>query len=367
MQIRGIPVNIKLNNTVLMIASLIVSVLAGLILGVVGGGRGLNLTLYAVGMAYLKLLFLLAVPLVLLNLISGVMLRLQIWFDNLSPARLWFFHGIAVVGAAVLGMAAGTITGSSQIPAAFAGFTDFVSLPIGAAAAKIGPEGEEARRLFRSLADVFAFAGTLLLQFLPVALFCLLCPLIALRGLTVLWPGVKLAVVTSFCCVAYGALVYGYQLRHCGKDCPAHFLRNFKPVLFQTFSVCSSGSKEGDALRSLKRMGVTEETGSAAWSCGKLAGKTGTTLYLGIACMLAVRYVGMPVSLISAILIFAWILLLSLAGTRYRGSGLYCVLVLLFLLGLPLRAAVPLLLFELNAAAAGTGAYLADKLGWMKK
>ena len=72
MQIRGIPVNIKLNNTVLMIASLIVSVLAGLILGVAGGGRGLNLMLYAVGMAYLKLLFLLAVPLVLLNLISGV-------------------------------------------------------------------------------------------------------------------------------------------------------------------------------------------------------------------------------------------------------------------------------------------------------
>ena len=245
MQIRGIPVNIKLNNTVLMIASLIVSVLAGLILGVAGGGRGLNLMLYAVGMAYLKLLFLLAVPLVLLNLISGVMLRLHIWFDNSSPARLWLFHGIAVVGAAVLGMAAGTITGSSQIPAAFAGFTDFglrwfrpllpwmlmLSLPIGAAAAKIGPEGEEARRLFRSLADVFAFAGTLLLQFLPVALFCLLCPLIALRGLTVLWPGVKLAMVTSFCCVAYGALVYGYQLRHCGKDCPAHFLRNFKPVL----------------------------------------------------------------------------------------------------------------------------------------
>ena len=42
MQIRGIPVNIKLNNTVLMIASLIVSVLAGFIFGVAGGGRGLN-------------------------------------------------------------------------------------------------------------------------------------------------------------------------------------------------------------------------------------------------------------------------------------------------------------------------------------
>ena len=240
--------------------------------------------------------------------------------------------------------------------------------------AKIGPEGEEARRLFRSLADVSAFAGTLLLRILPVGLFFLLCPMIGARGLAVLWPGVKLVLVTAFCCVAYGVLVYGYQLHHCGKDCPAHFLRNFKSVLLQAFAVCSSGSGEGDALRSLWRMGIAEETGRTAWHCGKLLGKTGTVLYLGIACVLAVRYVGMPVSVHSGVGFFVWILLFSMAGIKYRGSGLYCVLVLLFMLGLPMRAAVPLLVFEwlldgcrsaLNSAAAGTGAYLADKLSWM--
>ena len=61
MQIRGIPVNIKLNNTVLMIASLIISILAGLILGLAGTGRGVYMALYTAGMAYLKLLFLLAI------------------------------------------------------------------------------------------------------------------------------------------------------------------------------------------------------------------------------------------------------------------------------------------------------------------
>ena len=389
MQIRGIPVNIKLTNPVLMIASLIVSILAGLILGFAGTGRGVYMALYTAGMAYLKLLFLLAIPLVCLNLVSGVMRRLQLWSGGSSPARLWFFHSIALIGAAVLGLAAGGITGSSQIPAAFAGFTDFglrwfrpvmpwvllLSVLTGIAAAKAGPEGEEARRLFRSLADVSAFAGTLLLRLLPVGLFFLLCPMIAVRGLAVLWPGVKLVLVTAFCCAAYGVLVYGYQLRHCGKDCPAHFLRNFKPVLLQAFAVCSSGSGEGEALHSLQRMGIAGETGLAAWDCGKLLGKTGTVLYLGIACMLAVRYVGMPVSFLSAAYIFVWVLLVSLAMMKYRGSGLYCALLLLFLLGLPLRAAVPLLMFEwlldgfrsaLNSAAAGTGAYLADKLGWMK-
>jgi hypothetical protein len=44
------------------------------------------------------------------------------------------------------------------------------------------------------------------------------------------------------------------------------------------------------------------------------------------------------------------------------------------MIGLPMRAAVPRLVFEwlldgcrsaLNSAAAGTGAYLADKLSWM--
>ena len=388
MQIHGIPVNLKLNSTVLMIASFIVSVLAGLLFGFAGAGRGVYVMMYTVGVAYLKLLFLLALPLVFLNLVSGVMQRVQLQSDRSSPARLCFFHSIAVVGAAILGLAAGGITGSSMIPATFAGFADFglrwlrplgpwllfLSVLIGAAAAKIGPEGEEARRMISSLADVTAFAGTLWLRILPVGLFFLLCPMIGVRGLAVLWPGVKLVLVTVFCCVAYGVLVYGYQLHHCGRDCPMHFLRNFKSVLLQAFAVCSSGSGEGDALRSLWRMGIAEETGRTAWHCGKLLGKTGTVLYLGIACMLAVRYVGMPVSVLSGVGFFFWVLLFSMAGMKYRGSGLYCVLVLLFMLGLPMRAAVPLLVFEwlldgcrsaLNSAAAGTGAYLADKLGWM--
>ena len=388
MQIHGIPVNLKLNSTVLMIASFVISVVAGLIFGFAGVGRGVYVTMYTVGMAYLKMLFLLALPLVFLNLVSGVMQRVQLQSDRSSPARLCFFHSIAVVGAAILGLAAGGITGSSMIPATFAGFADFglrwlrplvpwllfLSVLIGAAAAKIGPEGEEARRMISSLADVTAFAGTLWLRILPVGLFFLLCPMIGVRGLAVLWPGLKLVLVTAFCCVAYGVLVYGYQLHHCGRDCPMHFLRNFKSVLLQAFAVCSSGSGEGDALRSLWRMGIAEETGRTAWHCGKLLGKTGTVLYLGIACMLAVRYVGMPVSVLSGVGFFFWVLLFSMAGMKYRGSGLYCVLVLLFMIGLPMRAAVPLLVFEwlldgcrsaLNSAAAGTGAYLADKLGWM--
>ena len=388
MQIHGIPVNLKLNSTVLMIASFVISVVAGLIFGFAGVGRGVYVTMYTVGMAYLKMLFLLALPLVFLNLVSGVMQRVQLQSDRSSPARLCFFHSIAVVGAAILGLAAGGITGSSMIPATFAGFADFglrwlrplvpwllfLSVLIGAAAAKIGPEGEEARRMISSLADVTAFAGTLWLRILPVGLFFLLCPMIGVRGLAVLWPGLKLVLVTAFCCVAYGVLVYGYQLHHCGRDCPMHFLRNFKSVLLQAFAVCSSGSGEGDALRSLWRMGIAEETGRTAWHCGKLLGKTGTVLYLGIACMLAVRYVGMPVSVLSGVGFFFWVLLFSMAGMKYRGSGQYCVLVLLFMLGLPMRAAVPLLVFEwlldgcrsaLNSAAAGTGAYLADKLGWM--
>ena len=389
MQIRGIPVSMKLNSTVLLIASFFISALAGLIFRFMNAGRGVNALLFTVGMGYLKLLFLLAVPLVCLNLVAGVVQRLKMRSEGSAPVRLRVFHCIAVIGAAILGMAAGYITGPAAFPVYHTGFADvgfgllrqtvpwvlLLSALAGAAAGRIGPEGEEARKLFHSLADVIGYAGTLLLRILPAGLFFILCPLVAMRGLSVLWPGVKLLLVAAFCCIAYGVLVYGYQLRHCGKDCPRHFLRNFKPVLLQALAVCSSGSGEADAMRSLQRMGITEDAGLAAWRCGTLLGKTGTVLYWGIACLTAVRYGNMPVNLLSGLVIFVWILFMSLASAKYRGSGLYCALVLLFLLGLPLWAAVPLLLFEwlldglrsaLNSAAAGTGAYLADKLGWIK-
>jgi len=389
MLIRGIPVNLKLNNTVLMIASLIISVLAGFLFRFAGAGPRVNMLLFTAGLAYLKLLFMLAVPLVCLNLAAGVMARVQMRSDASAPVRLQVFHGIALAGAVLLGMAAGYITAPSPVHFYHAAFADgslhwlrqavpgvlLLSALAGLAAVRIGQEGEEARRLFRSLADVSGYGGTLLLRCLPAGLFCLLCPMVALRGLSALWPGVKLVLVTAFCCIAYGLLVYGYRLRHCGKDCPRHFLRNFKSVLLQAFSACSSGSGEVEALRSLERMGIPEDTGLPAWRCGTLLGKAGTVLYWGVACLTLVRFVGMPVSFLAASVIFIWILFISLASAKYRGSGLYCLLALLFLLGAPLWAAVPLLVFEwlldglrsaLNAAAAGTGAYLADKLGWMK-
>ena len=389
MLIRGIPVNMKLNNTVLMIASLVVSILAGFIFRFAETGRGINAFLFSAGMAYLKLLFLLAIPLVCLNLVAGVALRFRMRSGNAVPVRLRFFHYIAVVGAMALGIAAGNITGSSwfaPVPDGFSGFGLQLLRPLvpgalllsaltGAAAGKAGSEGEEARCILFSMADVIGFAGALLLRLLPAGLFCLLCPLVAVRGAAVLWPAVKLVLVTAFCCAAYGVLVYGYQLRHCGKDCPQHFLRNFKPVLLQAFAACSSGNGEADAMRCLQRMGITENTGLAAWRCGTLLGKTGTILYCGIACLTAVHFRGGTLSLPAMAGIFIWILFVSLASAKYRGSGLYVVLVLLFVLGLPPRAAIPLLVFEwlldglrsaLNSAAAGTGAYLADKLGWLK-
>ena len=88
MQIRGIPVNLKLNNTVLLIASFIVSVLAGFLFRFAGAGPRVNMLLYTTGMAYLKLLLLLAVPLVCLSLVDGVMARLQMRSDGSAPVRL---------------------------------------------------------------------------------------------------------------------------------------------------------------------------------------------------------------------------------------------------------------------------------------
>ena len=389
MLIRGIPVNMKLNNTVLMIASLIISVLAGLIFRFAEAGRGVNALLFSVGMTYLKLLFLLEIPLVCLNLVAGVANRFRMRSENAAPVRLRFFHYIAVIGAVALGIAAGNITGAPWFAAFPDRLSDFglqllrpfapgallLSVLTGAAASRIGSEGEDARKVLFSLADVLGYAGTLLLRFLPMGLFFLLCPLVAVRGPVVLWPAVKLVLVTAFCCAAYGVLVYGYQLRHCGKDCPRHFLRNFKPVLLQAFAACSSGTGEADALRSLQRMGITEDAGLAAWRCGTLLGKTGTVLYCGIACLTAMHFRGGAVSVPAMAGVVLWIVIISLASAKYRGSGLYVALALLFVLGLPLRAAIPLLVFEwlldglrsaLNSAAAGTGAYLADKLGWMK-
>jgi len=371
------------------VAAFLVSIVAGCLLGTLENQyHTLSVFLFSAGMFYVSLLILAAVPLVSMSLICGVMTHFRIWRNRILPGRLWLFHGIAVTGAAVLGILAGMLVVPPVIQVLKSGVANIGLLRIfpgifllaalvGAVSGRIGPEGEEARSVFISVTKVFEHVGMLLLKFLPAGVFLLLCPLVSARGLSVLWPLVKLMLVAGFSCAAYGVAVCGFQLYRCGKDCPRHFFRCFKQVVYQAVSGGSSSGCEETALRNLRRLGITNPSGLNSFSFGKFPGNIGTVLYLGIVCTAAVKSYNtvLPVMYLAATGLLIWILLLSRAKLDYPGAGLFCALSLLLIAGLPPETAVPILLCEgllnslrtaLNMVFAGTGAYLSDKLGWMK-
>ena len=391
MIIHGIPVRLKLNDTILNCIAALVSIVAGALLHFWDtGARLAGALLFPTGLLYAKLFFLLAMPLVCLQIVCGVMRHLQERGKAPAKESLWRFHSVNSFGAALLGLLAGCTVRFSGLPVFHSVTVHFglpllklffpcavlLSVAIGFASVQAGDAGKDARRLFRSLTRVFGVTGTLLLKFLPIGLFMLLCPVIALHGVSVLWLPLKLSALTLFCCAAYGMLVCGYHLRHCGKDAPRHFMRYFKPVLLQAFSDAHAEHFEEDTvLRSLQRMGIAGEEARDGFRYGRLFGGAGTVIYCGIACMAAAQYAGMGISFRLAGGALLWIMLLLQTDLAFHGAGLFCSLTVIIMAGIRPEAAIPLLLCEwllggartvLNTAFAGVGVYLADKLGWMK-
>ncbi|MBQ8919212.1 MAG: cation:dicarboxylase symporter family transporter [Acidaminococcaceae bacterium] len=390
MIIHGIPVRLTLNDTIKNFLAVLISIAAGLLLRFwETGSRVAGAVLFPTGLIYVKLFFLLAMPLVCLQIVCGVIRHLQNRENAKALESLWRFHSVNSVGAAVLGMVAGCMVCFSGIPVFHSGTVRFglpvlrlffpgavlLSVVIAFAAVRSGAAGEAARNIFLSLAGVFGMAGTLLLKFLPVGIFMLLCPVVALQGAGVLWLPVKLTVLTVFCCFAYGMLVCGYHLRHCGKDSPRHFMRYFKAVLLQAFSDAHTEPFEEAALRSLQRLGITGTEGRDGFRQGCSFGCAGTVIYCGIACMAAAQYAGMELSFRLVAGVFVWIVLLLQTNLDFPGAGLFCALAVIIMAGIRPEAAIPLLLCEwllggvrsvLDTAFAGVGVYLADKLGWMK-
>ena len=395
MLIHGIPVKFKLNYVVTTGLSFLISILLGVFLGYWKTGTLLAWTLlFPTGLIYVKFFFLLTVPLICMEVVCGTVRHLQMRRHAALRGRLWSFNTFNDLGAAVLGIVGGLLIGFSGVPVFRAATVDFASMTlrtffpallllsvvVGFGVDKAGEEGETARRFFQSMSGVLCCAGEVLMKFLPVGVFFLVCPVVARHGVSVMLLPLKLILFTIFFGLFYAFLVCRYFLYRCGKDCPGHFFRYFKPVLLQAFSNSYSKMFEENAVRSLQRMGVGYAKGQEEFDFGRLFGSTGTVLYCTVACIAVAQYSGLgsglELSLHAVIGIFLWVLLISQTNPDFPGAGLFCALAVIMVTGLRAEAAVLLVICEwalsgirsvVDVAFAGTGAYLADKLGWDKE
>lgn len=391
MKVGGIPVAIKVNPLLSLLAALFISLVAGWLLSLGEPGKFLaEEVLFPLGLFYLKLLFLFSIP-----LLSGALIRRgedlsKEWRCCRFSGRLHMFWGASVLGAVLLGLLSGgcfsfaepLFTLKTQYLADFVLLRKFLpaivilSFLFGVSPAGMREEEKTFSPVTASLFQALERTGRSLLKLLPAGVILLLAPWISFTGYAVIGLGLKLLLILVALCVVYSFLFYGYSLRRCGKNCPAHFWSFFKPVVLAGIAGVNLANCTNSALSNLQRLGIDMAGKRDLFTSGMHWGAAGTALYCGLTGLAVLQYSGVGLSgeHIAAVSFFS--VLFSVGAADFIGGGLYRLLFLVLLLDVPLSGLFPVLAVEcfldgvrrgVNVLGAGTGIYLADKLRWDKK
>ena len=327
------------------------------------------------GDIFIRLLTLVAVPLVFFNLIaalassgasgrvSGLMLRIGTFFVATTVAA----HLISLTVVGLLrpgaGLARAAESGGEAVPAAVPGFEDFLfalvpdnalgvfvddritavvvlGLMVGFAAWGL----DEGRRA--DIARFFASGTALLRQlvagvlwFGPLGVAALAAGSVGEYGSSIFGP---LGVYIGAVWIAHLALfvLYFVVLRFLAGTSPLSFLRRTATVWTTTISTCSSLASLGASLNAAEKIGLPRSTYALTLPLGAQFNKNGSAVLLSGIVLFTAQTVGVSFSVGEILILIALGGLLSAAAPGVPNGGVVNQFLLLGAFGLPLEIGV---------------------------
>ena len=361
-------------------------IFAGLLAGVIVGGasrvpgaEALRVPLSAlepVGVAFIRLVTMVVVPLVIASLFVGVASLGDIRrLGRLGGKTLGWFLGTTFVGA-VIGVAVALVglhgeplgvserTGAAltapatptlaetlldmvpQNPFASAAQTDLLPLIIavcifGAAATVISADGRRSLlTFFTALNELCMVVIGWLMTLAPLAVFVLLASLVARLGLDVLQRLLEFAVVVVIALVAHVVVVLVPLLRVGARLGVAMFFRAVSDALLFAFSTASSNATLPVSMAAARnRLGVSNEIVSFVLPAGATINKNGSAIYKAVTAVFIAQLYGLSLGSGQVVAIVMMSTLAAFAGAGVPGSSLVTTLIVLNAIGLGPQAA----------------------------
>ena len=337
--------------------------------------RGALTSLEPVGVAFIRLVTMVVVPLVIASLFVGVASLGDIRrLGRIGGKTLGYFLGTTFIGAilgavvALIGLhgeplAASERTGTlaptetptlvqtllamvPQNPFASAAATDLLPLIVavcifGAAATVISENGR------RSLLEFFGGVNELcmvvigwLMKIAPVAVFVLIASLVARLGIDVLQRLLAFAVVVVIALAAHVAIVLIPLLRVGGRFGVLKFFRSVSDALLFAFSTASSNATLPVSMAAARdRVGVSNEIASFVLPAGATINKNGSAIYKAVTAVFIAQLYGVTLGPGQVVAIILMSTFAAFAGAGVPGSSLVTTLIVLNAIGLGPQAA----------------------------
>ncbi len=201
-----------------------------------------------------------------------------------------------------------------------------------------GKRAQQLISFFDACAEVCYKIINMIMQISPIGVFCLLLPVVAENG-----PSVLLPLLSVIACMAIGSVihavgVYSTLARVWGGHSPLKFFQGMSEAMMIAFTTCSSAGTLPVNMKNVQeKLGVSREVTSFVLPLGATINMDGTSVYMGVCSLFIANVFGIDLSFGQMAMIVLTGTLASIGTAGVPGAGLIMLAMVLQAVGLPLE------------------------------
>ena len=213
----------------------------------------------------------------------------------------------------------------------------FLAVVCGIGTGLIGRYSEPVKGMFEGINDLFLKITTLIIRFMPIAVFCSICSMMLNMGV-----GAIASVIGIFLTFVFGLIcmmtIYCILMVIVGRLNPIPFLKKYPETMLQVFSMASSNASIPLNMETCGKLGIAQKLYSLSIPLGATVNMDGSCIYMAVFSLSLAKIYGVTISGASLTAIVISIIVLSVGAPGIPGSGLICLSVLLSQIGVPTEA-----------------------------
>lgn len=185
------------------------------------------------------------------------------------------------------------------------------------------------------LNDVFMKCMEMILKLSPIGVFCLLCPVVAANGATIIGSLAMVLLAAYVCYIVHAVVVYSFAVKTIGGISPLTFFKEMLPAIMFAFSSASSVGTLPINMECTEKLGTSREIASFILPLGATINMDGTAIYQGVCAIFIASCYGIHLTLPQMLTIIFTATLASIGTAGVPRAGMVMLAMVLTSVGLP--------------------------------
>ena len=185
------------------------------------------------------------------------------------------------------------------------------------------------------LNDVFMKCMEMILKLSPIGVFCLLCPVVAANGATIIGSLAMVLLAAYVCYIVHAVVVYSFAVKTIGGISPLTFFKEMLQAIMFAFSSASSVGTLPINMECTEKLGTSREIASFILPLGATINMDGTAIYQGVCAIFIASCYGIHLTLPQMLTIIFTATLASIGTAGVPGAGMVMLAMVLTSVGLP--------------------------------